>query len=318
MKYLNKVFLLAACSMLWSCNSDQLPNDTRVSVSPSGKNIRISSTFEEDMFCFIEDGLYQDVPLLISVTDGQSAPLGDVEVGVYADYAANSFNGAEVIQLYSDANGNGVIDGPEELVTSVSSGIYKAKTDKYNGTTMLMLRMYLTCPYDGEVFVYAGSASASMSVGVTYSTTTETETTSGETDTGTEDAGETDTGSTDAGTGDAGNTDSGTVDVGNIDAGLTDAGNSDFGVLDAGNVDAGLTDAGNTDFGVLDAGNIDAGLTDAGNSDFGALDAGSIDAGLTDVGGSDEGSLNNGITDTGTAEAVSAVPFGASSGGASE
>jgi len=248
------VGILTVCAALVNCSSEQLPNDTKVRISPGAKNLEIGSVFEEGMFCFTEGGLYQDVPLLITVSDGQDTPLGEAEVGVYADYSGNTSNGAEVLQLYQDVNGNGVIDGPDELVTSNTSGVYNAKTDKYNGSTSLMLRMFLTCPYKGEIYVFAGTSSTSMDVGVSYlkkQTTTETN-----------DGESTESGETDS-------ADAGTTGVGILDAGSADAGTTGVGILDAGSVDAGLADVG-----LLDAGSVDAGSA-AGGSGTNSLDGGS-------------------------------------------
>lgn len=210
---------LSVCAILLGCNSEQLPIDTRILIAPQSKTFNINSEFEEGMFCFKEGGLYQDVPLLISVTDGQNAPIGDAEVGVYADFTANTSSAIDMLELYSDNNGNGVIDGPEELVSSATSGVFKTKTDKYHGTAMLMLRMYMTCPYSGEVFAFVGASTYSMQVKVTWG--------GGEsTDDGGSDTGGSDTGESDSGESDGGGTDDGGIDTGTSDGvGADDGGN---------------------------------------------------------------------------------------------
>ncbi len=207
--------VLSVCAILLGCNSEQLPIDTRILIAPQSKSFTINSEFEEGMFCFKEGGLYQDVPLLISVTDGQNAPIGDAEVGVYADFTANTSSAIDMLELYSDNNGNGVIDGPEELVSSATSGVFKTKTDKYHGTAMLMLRMYMTCPYSGEVFAFVGASTYSMQVKVTWGGGESTD--GGESDSGESDSGDTDGGGTDAGASDG---------VGAVDGG-TDDGDAD-------------------------------------------------------------------------------------------
>jgi len=148
------------------------------------------------VFCFIDpDTLYQDIPVLISVSDAQGTPMGRAEVGVYADFSGNTFSGPEVLQVYADLNGNGVVDEDTELVSGNESGVYKTKTDQYDGTAMVIVRMNLTCPYLGELYVYAGSATAQVEFEVLYSGSGNT---GGETDDGSTDAAGTDAG-TDAG-----------------------------------------------------------------------------------------------------------------------
>jgi len=106
-KYFNRFVSVLGCFVLFGCNTDQLPIGTQVRIAPGDRMFEIGAVFEEGRVCFTEGGAFQDVPLLISVTDSQDAPIGDVEVGVYADFTANTSNGADVIQLYSDMNGNG-------------------------------------------------------------------------------------------------------------------------------------------------------------------------------------------------------------------
>lgn len=243
MNMYKNVSVLTLCVALIGCSSDQLPNDTVVRIAPGDKMINVASVFEEDMFCFTDGGLYQDVPLLITVSDGQGTPLGDAEVGVYADFTGNTFNGVDVLQLYRDRNGNGVIDAPEELVTSNTSDIFRTDTDKYDGSTSLMLRMFLTCPYEGEIYVFSGTSSATMNVGVSFLSEVQTE---GELTGG----GETD--SADAGTADSGATDSGGTDAGTTGSGSSDAGTSTFGSTDAGSTTVGSADAGTSTFGAID------------------------------------------------------------------
>ena len=170
MKNKNRILAIGVLLLLGACsNTDQLPVDTQVSIYPQEKAFVISAPPEGEIdFCFMTDGIYQDVPLLISVSNGEGTPLGGVEVGVYSDFGGNTFNGANVLELYQDLNGNGVVDGPSELVNGSGSGVYKAKTHEYNGTTQLFLRMNLTCPYEGEVYAFVGPVGQTMAASVSY------------------------------------------------------------------------------------------------------------------------------------------------------
>ncbi len=150
--------------LLAACNTDQFPPDAVLQVSPQTKTITLTATDPSaDMGCFVSpDTLYQDIPVNVSVTNEEGSPLGDVEVGMYMEYSGNTFSGPQVLQLYADRNGNGVVDGEPELVSGSEDGVYKTKTDKYHGTTMVFVRMNLTCPYKGQLYVFAGTNSATV------------------------------------------------------------------------------------------------------------------------------------------------------------
>jgi len=156
--------MLALSGILASCSTGQVPAGAKVTATPSKKSITMTVADPSiPVFCFIdEETLYQDVPVQISVTNDSNIPMGDVEVGVYADYSGNTFSGPEVLQVYADSNGNGVVDADTELVSGSESGVYKTKTDTYNGTAMVIVRMNLTCPYVGELYIFAGSSSTQV------------------------------------------------------------------------------------------------------------------------------------------------------------
>jgi len=196
---------LAACS-----NTDQLPPDASVSVSPTTKTITLKAADpNQPTGCFVSpDTLYQDVPVQITVTNGQGSPLGDIEVGVLADFSGNTFSGPDVLQVFADFNGNGVVDVETELVSGPESGIYKTDTDEFHGTAMVIVRMNLTCPYNGELYVFAGANSATVDFEVQHESI--------------ETPGATTADSTTGGTTDGGNTDGGTTGDGSTDVGATD------------------------------------------------------------------------------------------------
>lgn len=148
--------------LLTACDSDQLPVGTTVTLSPSEHIVTlVSHSPDETPACVTgEEGIYQDLPILISVTKSGGAPVGGAEVLLYSDYASNTFSGPDVIQVYADTNGNGVVDADTELVSSINSDAYKAKTDQYSGTTLVFVRLNLTCPYRGALKAYVGSSVA--------------------------------------------------------------------------------------------------------------------------------------------------------------
>jgi len=167
--------LLSACG-----ETEQFPVDTQVSIYPLEKTFHIEPPPPGMIdFCDTVTGPYQDIPVLVTVTDSQGSPIGGVEVGVLSDFAENTSNLANVLQLYQDKNGNGVVDGPSELVNGGNSGIYKAKTHTYNGTTSFFVRMNLSCTYRGDVYAFVGPTGQAMSFNVEYSGAEETSTDGG-------------------------------------------------------------------------------------------------------------------------------------------
>lgn len=111
------------------------------------------------------EGIYNDHTLAITVQNDNGVPLGEVDLLISADLAANT-SAFDLIRLYDDVNGNGVVDHPQELVSSNGSPAFFTKTDKFSGTRTLLVRVNLSCTYRGNVNVFAGSAFASTSINV--------------------------------------------------------------------------------------------------------------------------------------------------------
>lgn len=108
--------------------------------------------------CVINPARYNDHTIAISVLDGNRSPLGNVDIRVVVDLAGNTYSNTPVLGLYDDFNANGVVNDPAELVSSNTSPAYTTKTDAYTGTKILLLRVNLSCPYRGNLHVYAGTA----------------------------------------------------------------------------------------------------------------------------------------------------------------
>jgi len=163
---------LVSCVYLSACNSGQLPVGASVKLSPSEHKVAtvVNNPNEPPVCLTDENGSYQDLPILISVTDTSGTPMGNAEVLLYSDYSGNTFTGPDVIQIFADTNGNGVVDADTELVSGIDSDAYKTITDQYNGTAMVFVRMNLTCPYSGSLKAFVGSsvAQAQLEVFLTY------------------------------------------------------------------------------------------------------------------------------------------------------
>jgi len=156
---------------LMSCSNGQLPIGAKMEVVPANKSFYLGAfDSKSTLICSNNsDAVYQDVPVNISITDAQGSPLGGVDVGIYAEFSGNSFSGPEVLQVFADRNGNGVIDQKTELVSGRESEIFKTRTNRYDGTAMVFVRMNLSCPYSGELYIFSDAGSRQIKFEVTYS-----------------------------------------------------------------------------------------------------------------------------------------------------
>ncbi len=147
---------IALVGTLAACNDgsdNPLPAGATVNVSPLNKSFDVVENADEAGNCFIDENSYIDQYITISVVNGQGSPIGQADLAVSADFGANTFSGYPVMALYDDRNGNGVIDGPEELVTDANDPLFRTRTAEYTGERMLILRMNLSCAYRGSVNV---------------------------------------------------------------------------------------------------------------------------------------------------------------------
>lgn len=162
-----RVLVLVGLLTLSACDPNQQPSGADLSIAPNNRTFDVVETHDANGACQYFEQNVLDLPLLLVLSDGQGSPIGGATLGVNVDFAANNYAGLNVLALYSDDNGNGVIDGDTELVSGVDDPAYETKTATYSGERLLYLRVNLSCAFRGEVFAYAGAATASMSVEVT-------------------------------------------------------------------------------------------------------------------------------------------------------
>lgn len=140
--------------------------------APPGSSVRINpSSIEWDIsdrpaLCAINQAVYHDHTIAISVLDANNSPVGNVDIRIVPDLAGNTYSGTPVIKLYDDLDQDGIIDDPNELVSSNTSPAYVTQTDRYTGSKTMLLRVNLSCPYRGNLYVYAGSAFNSINIQV--------------------------------------------------------------------------------------------------------------------------------------------------------
>lgn len=158
-------FTLSAIS---SCTSDQLPPDAVLFIEPENRSFTIVDRRDEEGRCVVNPDLYVDEPLVITLRNAQGSPIGNKPVSVYADYAGNSFVGSQVLALYDDhlGNANGVIDGDNELISGRDDAIAQVVTDDLTGARVLLLRINVSCPYQGDIFAFVDGVVATSDISV--------------------------------------------------------------------------------------------------------------------------------------------------------
>lgn len=153
---------------LSACNiQDQLPLGTTLSISPEQRTLNIDDRTNGDGVCIINPDFYIDWPIVLALADGNGMPVGQQDVSVYVDFAANTFSGFPVMALFDDrrGNSNGVVD-EFELVSDTDDDIAVVQTDLFGGDRPLILRVNVSCPFRGEVFAFVEGVSASASIDI--------------------------------------------------------------------------------------------------------------------------------------------------------
>lgn len=151
--------ILAALA-LSACSSGQISHDASLSISPEDRVISVVENLDADGRCRFDPQRHVDLPVVFSLRDGQGSPIGDAEISVYVDFAANTFGGYPALAVYDDRNSNGVVDDAE-LISGAEHDIARVMTDQFAGDRMLLLRVNLSCAYRGTVFAFVEGATAS-------------------------------------------------------------------------------------------------------------------------------------------------------------
>ena len=160
-------FLMVSLAAISGCNdvtSNQLPPNTEVRVNPKEIKWKIADT---GGVCNFDPDYYQDETVSIMVVNEAGNYIPDAEINVTLDLSENTFGGVPVLALYDDINGNGVVDGPEELVSGNTMGSYQTHTDSKTGSKMLIVRVNFSCEYSGSLYVIADGFMGSTSIIVT-------------------------------------------------------------------------------------------------------------------------------------------------------
>ncbi len=138
------------------CANDEIPVNASLSITPNSHSTTVIELRDPNDECRFNPENYVDIPIVMQLNTADGSPIGDAQISVYADFAANTFPGFPVLSLYDDLNGNGVVDSPIELISGVDDDIARVKTDEWSGSRALLLRVNLSCAFSGEIFAFAG------------------------------------------------------------------------------------------------------------------------------------------------------------------
>ena len=161
------VAVVSGMSFVSGCTGESIVTpDGQLTISPASTSFDIVEFRDSSGNCVFSPDFYQDVPVNLVLTDELNRALGDALVTVYVDYTGNTFSGPESLQLFSDNNGNRVIDTVDELVSGVGDEAFTTRTDDDNGTVSLLLRVNLSCSYRGSLYAFSGPVAGSISISV--------------------------------------------------------------------------------------------------------------------------------------------------------
>ena len=142
---------------------DQIPPGASVMIEPASFDWDIA---QQPSPCIINPGFYQDSYFSVRVLNAAGSPIGEVPLMITVDFTGNTFSGTPVLELYEDRNGNGVADGPSELVSDTNDPIFRTSTARYTGEKYLIVRTNLSCPYQGNIQVFAYGVSGIATIDV--------------------------------------------------------------------------------------------------------------------------------------------------------
>lgn len=161
------LMLVTCVAAIAGCGSGKdenpVPPSSSVQIDPAGVEWMIMSATP----CPFDPGNYNDSLISIKVINQQGSVLGKVRLTISLDLAGNTYSGTEVLALYEDKNANGIIDDPQEKVSSNMAPIFITETNEYTGDKQLFVRVNLSCPYRGNLNVFTnGDAAGQLNISV--------------------------------------------------------------------------------------------------------------------------------------------------------
>ncbi|ASJ74650.1 hypothetical protein [Granulosicoccus antarcticus] len=163
---LSTTLLLSGTLLLSSCSNDTVPVDANLTLTPETHSTQITERRNAEGQCLFDSEYHLDIPILLQLSTSNGSPIGDAELSIYVDFAENTYTGLSTLELYDDLNSNGVVDEESEYISGFDADIARVKTDQWTGSRMLLMRVNLSCSFQGEVFAFTGGVSARSSIEV--------------------------------------------------------------------------------------------------------------------------------------------------------
>lgn len=154
--------ILGACGP--GGDENPVPPGSTIRINPSDQTLNITPVLDINGNPICVSGRFSDHTFSISVENSNGQPLGEVDLRIRVDLAANT-SSTNLIQLYDDLNSNGVVDDPAELVSSPGS-VFFTKTSRFSGEKIIIVRLNTSCTYGGDITVNAGAAFGSAHIEV--------------------------------------------------------------------------------------------------------------------------------------------------------
>lgn len=157
--------IVGLCLILLSgCDSGQIPADSSLVISPDERRIAIRVGYDPTTdSCQTVNFPYLDVPVLVSLVDAQTSPIGGISAFISADWSGPTTSSFAPVTLLYDFNSDGVVDSETEQVSAADGRVFEKETDDQTGDVHLTLRLNLSCPYRGEITAISGGLYASSS-----------------------------------------------------------------------------------------------------------------------------------------------------------
>lgn len=158
--------VLMMIAVLSACDSDQLPDEASLTLTPDERRFAITERRDEAGLCVRFTESYVDVPMLLTLKDNTGSPIGGRSVSVHVALADNAIGGRGPLTLYEDRNGNGIVDADSELASGPDDDVARIELGSVDGAGAFLLRANLSCGYRSEIFAFTGNVSASASIEV--------------------------------------------------------------------------------------------------------------------------------------------------------
>lgn len=141
--------LLASIMLLQGCqgDGDAAPVGSTLTIAPSEVTWNISNPGACD------PNVFADRLFVITANDPTGAPLGETDLLMTLQLAANTSNFPAMFLIADTGSLPGVVDPGDTVVSELGDGGYATKTNS-EGIAKVIVRMTLSCTYRGSLDVF--------------------------------------------------------------------------------------------------------------------------------------------------------------------